>query len=168
MSALPAWTEEPACFSSPHHRVWLRRRLGVFGSPLVIIGYNPSKAGHDCNDPTARRGIGFGSAIGASDVIFVNPFTGIATDPDELAAMDDPVGSMADEAIQVAARFCRERGGIMVAAWGAPKGRIATRELAEQRFAAVLESVSTFLNRSTGAPPTCATQDTLQRQSDGL
>lgn len=136
--ALPAWTEDAAHFPDPEHRIWLRRRLSMFGRPLAFILYNPSKAGHERNDATARRGIGFANAVGASDLIFVNAFTGIATDADDLAGMADPVGAMADAALEAAAEFCLSRGGTMVAAWGAPKGRAPTRRLAEERFAHIL------------------------------
>ena len=136
--ALPAWTEDTAHFPDPQHRVWLRRRLSMFGSPLAFILYNPSQAGHERNDATERRGIGFGQAVGASDLIFVNAFTGIATDADDLAAMDDPVGAMADVALEIAAEFCLSRGGTLVAAWGAPKGRAPTRRLAVERFDHIL------------------------------
>ncbi|MBY0396926.1 MAG: DUF1643 domain-containing protein [Thermoleophilia bacterium] len=136
--ALPAWTEDAAHFPDPEHRIWLRRRLSMFGKPLAFILYNPSKAGHERDDATARRGIGFANAVGASDLIFVNAFTGIATDADDLAGMADPVGAMADSALEAAAEFCLGRGGTMVAAWGAPKGRATTRRLAEERFGHIL------------------------------
>jgi hypothetical protein len=135
---LPAWTEDSAYFPDPQHRVWLRRRLSMFGVPLVFVLYNPSKAGHERDDATARRGIGFANAVGASDLVFVNAFTGIATDADDLAAMDDPVGRLADHALEAAAEFARRRGGLMVAAWGAPKGRASTRRLALDRFGHIL------------------------------
>lgn len=135
---LPAWIEDGAYFPDARHRIWLRRRLATSGAPLVFVLYNPSRAGAENDDATARRGIGFGRAVGASDVVFANAFTGIATDPDDLAAMDDPVGRDADHALQVAAEFCLGRGGTLVAAWGAPKGRAATRRLAEARFAHIL------------------------------
>ncbi len=136
--ALPAWTEDAAHFPDPEHRVWLRRRLSMFGKPLAFILYNPSKAGHERNDATARRGIGYGNAVGASDLVFVNAFTGIATDADDLAGMADPVGAMADVALEAAAEFCLSRGGTLVAAWGAPKGRAPTRRLAVERFEHIL------------------------------
>jgi hypothetical protein len=52
--------------------------------------------------------------------------------------MDDPVGEYADHALLVAAEFCRRREGTLVAAWGTPKGKAATRILAEKRFAHIL------------------------------
>jgi hypothetical protein len=133
----PDWTESGAHFSDEHHRVWLRRRLGMFGAPIGFILHNPSIAGESLDDPTARRGIGFARAIGASDLIFVNAATGIATDADDLAAMDDPIGPMADEAIHVCADFCLSRGGLLVAAWGAPKGRAGTKRMMARRFAQI-------------------------------
>jgi hypothetical protein len=139
VTTLPAWVEENAHFSSPQHRVWLRRRLGLFGAPLGFILHNPSTAGKDDDDPTARRGIGFAMSHGAGDLIFVNAATGIATDANALAAMDDPIGPMADEALRVAADFCLSRGGILIAAWGTPKGNAATRRMMDARFNAILQ-----------------------------
>lgn len=135
---LPDWVEENAYFSDAQHRVWLRRRLGMFGEPLGFILHNPSVAGVVENDPTARRGMSFGASIGASDLIFVNAATGIATDADDLAMMDDPVGPMADEALRVAADFCLSRGGKLIAAWGTPKGKTATKRLMDARFRDIL------------------------------
>ncbi len=142
MTALPPWVEEDAHFADARHRVWLRRRLAMFGTPAVFILHNPSIADRDKNDPTLNRGVGFANAWGCSEVVFVNAATGVATDAGDLADMDDPIGTRcspsADEALQVAAEFCRRRGGIMVAAWGAPKGNNATRRLMAARFQAIL------------------------------
>jgi hypothetical protein len=134
----PAWVEEAAYFSGPKHRVWLRRRLSMHGVPVGFILHNPSIAGVDVDDPTVRRGIGFANSLGASDLIFVNAATGIATDADALANLDDPIGPMADEAIRIAAEFCQARGGVLIAAWGTPKGKATTRRLMERRFKAIL------------------------------
>lgn len=142
MTALPPWIEEDAHFADELHRVWLRRRLAMFGTPAVFILHNPSIADRSKNDPTLNRGIGYGNAWGCSDVVFVNAATGVATDASDLADMADPIGAScspsADEALRVAAEFCRQRGGIMVAAWGAPKGNNATRRLMESRFKSIL------------------------------
>jgi hypothetical protein len=133
----PDWTEASAHFSSPQHRVWLRRRLGMFGAPVGFILHNPSVAGEQRNDPTVLRCIGFANALGASDLIIVNAATGIATDADALSHMDDPIGAMADQALRVAADFCLLRGGILIAAHGAPKGKARTRRLMTERFNAI-------------------------------
>jgi len=138
VTPMPPWVEADANFSDPQHRVWLRRGLGMFGAPLGFILHNPSVAAADRNDPTVVRCVGFGHAVGASDVVLVNAATGVATDADDLADMVDPIGPEADHALMVAARFCIDRGGMLVAAWGAPKGRAATRRLMRARFDAIL------------------------------
>lgn len=135
---IPEWVEENAHFSDALHRVWLRRRLAMFGVPVGFILHNPSRAGLVENDATVRRGISFAACIGASDLIFVNAATGVATNADDLAAMDDPIGPMADEALQVAAEFCLSRGGKLIAAWGTPKGKAKTRRLMDARFGDIL------------------------------
>lgn len=136
----PPWVTQSAFFTTPHHRLWLRRRLGGSGPPVAFLLHNPSKAGHDRNDPTLNRGIGFANAMNASDLVFVNLFTGIATDADDLASMRDPVGPMADYAIEVAWNFARK--GVMIAAPGLPKGRSGTRALGALRYAHVIENLA--------------------------
>jgi hypothetical protein len=134
----PDWVNDAAHFSDAEHRVWLRRFLSMHGAPVAFILHNPSVAGATVDDPTVRRGMGFADAMGASDLVFVNAATGIATDADALAGMTDPIGPMADEAIRVAAEFCQARGGVLIAAWGTPKGKATTRRLMERRFKAIL------------------------------
>lgn len=119
------------------YRWSLSRTIALTGFPVAIIGYNPSMAGATRDDPTIRREIAFARAWGAAVLIKVNAFAGISPYPDDLAAMDDPVGPRADEAIRAAADFCLAHGGILVATWGVPKGRAATKRLAERRFAAI-------------------------------
>lgn len=51
---------------------------------------------------------------------------------------DDPVGP-ADEALDVAAKFCAQRNGVLVAAWGSPKGNVFTRGMMIRRFATIAE-----------------------------
>lgn len=129
----------PATFSPcKRYRLTLRRDLGLFGDrPLISCGYNPSIAGIDINDPTIVREMGFGRSWGCSELIKVNALAGIATNPDDLADMTDPVGPLNDDAIRAAVAYADERDGILLACWGAPKGRAATRRLASRRLAEV-------------------------------
>lgn len=131
---LPDWIEENAVFPDPQHRIWLRRRLGMFGTPVVFILHNPSTANAEVNDKTVNRALGFAKALDASDLVFVNAATGIATDANDLVEMDDPIGTRADEALEVAAEFCLQRNGVMIAAWGAPKGIAPIQRLMVERF----------------------------------
>lgn len=134
---LPSWTEKAAHFSDEKHRVWLRRRLVGKRGPAVFILHNPSKAGEALEDPTSRRGIQFANAWDCSDLVFVNAATGVATDAADLAKLEDPIGRMADEALRVAAQFCVEHDGTLIAAWGAPKGVKWVRGLMARRFATI-------------------------------
>lgn len=128
-----------ACFSEcGTYRYLLRRDIDMFGGRVVVsIGYNPSDADHSRDDPTIRREIGFCKAWGVSTLIKVNAFAAVTPYPADLAAMADPVGPLADDAIRMAAAFCAEHDGILIATWGTPKGSLKTRILAEQRFAAI-------------------------------
>lgn len=153
--SLPEWVDSAAHFSDPEHRVWLRRPLGGPNGPAVFVLHNPSTAGSSNNDPTANRGIGFGRLWGASDIVFVNAATGVATDADDLAGMDDPIGPMADEALEVAAEFCRQRKGTLIAALGTPKGKAKTKRLMAERFRTIqaLELPLHYLRMSSGGHP---------------
>jgi|AntDeeMinimDraft_5_1070356.scaffolds.fasta_scaffold22892_1 hypothetical protein len=117
------------------HRYTLCRRISMFGDrPLVSCGYNPSDAAEQQDDPTIRREITLAEWLDCSVLIKVNTFAAISPYPDDLAAMAGPVGKHADAAIQAAVAFCREHNGILLACWGTPKGKAATRRLAAHRF----------------------------------
>lgn len=133
---LPAWVDLPAFFPDPAHRIWLRRRLAGSGPPVAFVLHNPSKAGADVDDPTSRRGIGFANAWRASDLIFVNIATGIATDARALDKVAKPF-LMWREAVEAAAEFVAARDGKLVAAWGTPKGNADMRERMKYHFALV-------------------------------
>lgn len=137
---LPDWTEKDVHFSDPQHRVWLRRRLSGTNGPAVFILHNPSIAGATgAEDPTSRRGISFATSWNCSDLVFVNTATGIATDADALIDMEDPIGPLADEAIAAAAAFCRDRNGVLIAAWGLPKGKASTQKTMKTRFFNIMD-----------------------------
>lgn len=127
----------PANFSpDPDRRYrWsLSRRLSIFGErPLVCCGYNPSDANEVDNDPTIGREIALAHRLRCDWLVKVNLFGRVSSKPDALADCDDPVGELADEAILAAVALCRERDGVLLACWGAPKGRAVTRRLAEER-----------------------------------
>ncbi|MBO9471499.1 DUF1643 domain-containing protein [Endozoicomonas sp. G2_2] len=117
------------------HRYTLCRPISMFGDrPLVSCGYNPSVAAEARNDPTITREVTLAEMLDCSMLIKVNTFAAVSPYPDDLAVMSDPVGTHNDEAIQAAVRYCREHDGILLACWGTPKGKAATRRLAAQRF----------------------------------
>jgi len=140
MSPLPPWVDHDVHFSDPQHRVWLRRKIGgTKRGPAIFILHNPSKAaGTGFEDPTSRRGISFATAWECSDLIFTNLATAIATDADDLALVDDPIGPEADVALRAAASIADEQDGRLIAAWGAPKGKASTKRLIQVRIDHVL------------------------------
>lgn len=140
---LPSWTLKGAHFSDDQHRVWLRRELKYpewikgcerTNRPRVaFILHNPSTAGLIEDDATSRRGISFARALDASDMVFVNAMTGIATNAEDLDQMADPIGPMADEALRVAADWVGSNG-FLIAGWGVPKGTARIKQQLENRF----------------------------------
>jgi hypothetical protein len=123
---LPVWTEENAHFSSRQERVWLSRRLSSVGAP-----HNASTA---TRQSTAYRGSAFAHALGGSDLIIVGVATGMATDADALADLDDSIRPLA--VLRAAAELCR--GGALIAARSAPKGKARTRRLIRRRLQEIL------------------------------
>lgn len=88
--------------------------------PTIAFGlHNPSTAGETEEDPTSRRGIGFVRRWGGGKLVFVNPWAGCATKPEDLWKMSDPIGPMNDFHIAAVAREVVETGGFFVFAWGA-------------------------------------------------
>lgn len=129
----------PANFSEgpDHHRHrWsLSRHVSILGErPLVICGYNPSIAAETANDPTISREISLANRLGAGRLVKVNLFAAVATNADELVGYDDPVGRENDAYIVAAIDLAVDRDGWLIAAWGIPKGRAATRRLALPRM----------------------------------
>lgn len=84
-------------------------------NPLVVIGFNPSTADENVDDPTIRRCIGYAKRWGHDGLVMLNLFAFRSTDPLGLRSTDDPVGPGNDETI----RFHATGGGRVLCAWGA-------------------------------------------------
>lgn len=110
----------PAILSSDGaYRIWLTRRLGLFGwRPIVFVMLNPSTADARIDDPTLRACIAFAEAWGGSILIVVNLFTLRSPDPRILRKHPNPIGPEADLAIELAIEQVRGTSGMMVAGWG--------------------------------------------------
>lgn len=74
------------------YRYELRRIWDPNGPLLEIIMLNPSKANATINDNTIRRCIDFAKAWGYGGIVVKNLYAWRATDPSELAHVDDPIG----------------------------------------------------------------------------
>lgn len=80
----------------------------------MIIGLNPSTADEVKDDPTIIRCINFAKSWGYGGVCMANLFAYRATEPSDMKASNDPVGTENDAWLIKLAK----EAGIVVAAWG--------------------------------------------------
>lgn len=80
----------------------------------MFIGLNPSTADETEDDPTINRCINYSRDWGYGGLCMVNLFAFRATDPSDMMASDDPIGSDNDDWI---IKLSKE-AGVIVAAWG--------------------------------------------------
>ncbi len=97
------------------YRYELVRRWGRGDSVVVFVMLNPSTADARKDDATIRRCMGFARQWGHDALVVVNLFAFRATDPANLAAVNDPIGPENDAYIRKA---CQQASRI-VCAWGA-------------------------------------------------
>lgn len=113
---LPKGVTGEAYFSDDgQYRYVLRRWWNNAKSPVTFIMLNPSTAGATVDDMTLRKCEGFAQRWGFGSLIVVNLFALIATDPDELAHHDDPVGPENDRWLH---NVLSHQWSSYVAAWG--------------------------------------------------
>ncbi len=79
--------------SNKLYRYWLLREWNPNAPRVVFVMLNPSVADADIDDPTLRKCIGFAKSWGYGSLELVNLFAYIATEPDNLRQVEDPVGS---------------------------------------------------------------------------
>lgn len=96
------------------HRLYLWRRWDKSLPWVMLIGLNASTADEWHNDPTVRRGMGFGTRWGYGGLFMCNAYTLVSTDPKKLN-VEDPLCMGA----HLAMRVIRSRCGDAVACWGA-------------------------------------------------
>lgn len=124
-------------------RLHLHRMWGDAGKVLAFVMLNPSTADGYADDPTIRRCIGFGRALGFGGVVIVNLYAFRATDPLELRRAGWPRHPSEDRWITTAVDQATFEDGEVCCAWGSMGG--ATARAAEVRA----------LIRKGGARPMC-------------
>jgi len=80
----------------------------------MFIGLNPSTADETNNDPTITRCINFAKNWGYGGLCMVNLFAFRATEPRDMMAYDNPIGSDNHDWINKLSKGA----GVVVAAWG--------------------------------------------------
>lgn len=101
------------------YRYTLHRQLPatLLGNPTTKVAAvlaNPSVADEAVNDPTVARFIKFVSRLDCCDLVLLNCFALISTDPDALMKHTDPIGPLNDYYIKRAAGWADK----IVVAWG--------------------------------------------------
>lgn len=108
-------TSSGALFSSCRRwRYLLWRRWDAARPAVNFLMLNPSTADELKLDPTCARARGYAERWGYGALIVTNIFAWRATDPAQMRAAPDPVGSGNDRAIVRAAREAE----LVVCAWG--------------------------------------------------
>lgn len=129
-----AGTKAQAVIIGPY-RYWWHRKFPD-GKGVCVFGMlNPSIANRDRHDPTTRRVCDFARQWGYNSVVIVNLYAAIATEPDDLLEMDNPVGPRNEEFINYALDLIGREGGFLCVAWGAHR-------LAKLREEAFMELVN--------------------------
>jgi len=90
-------------------RTWDNRK-----SYVMFIGLNPSTADESTDDPTLIRCMNFAKSWGYGGVCIANLFAYRATDPADMKAAENPIGSQNNKWLKILA----EDAGLIVAAWG--------------------------------------------------
>lgn len=113
------------------HRYLLTRRLGAGDRVLAGIGANPSTADAFRNDPTIKRGMGFGAAWGCGLYVMLNAYGWRDTKPENMWAAWRDGADIVGEHNDLAIGFVLDQlvdGDIPLAAWG----KIPTESRARQ------------------------------------
>ena len=81
-----------AVFSEDERYRYTLPRWWAKGPRLCFVMLNPSRADDDTDDQTTRCCIRFARSWGYGSLVLVNLFAYIATNPDELLMIEDPIG----------------------------------------------------------------------------
>lgn len=123
--------------------------FGVKRTCVLFIGFNPSTADEQNNDPTVRRMIGFAERLGAEHMEVVNLFAWRCTDPSELPSPEDEaVGPENDATIRAAVA----RATTVIACWGGLADEQPRCFRARDVYAMCDKPMFCFGMTSTGAP----------------
>ena len=131
MDYLSSWADVSQCGKYRYRltRQWSTKDAWGGTTARVFIMLNPSTADENSDDPTIRRCVRFGQALGYCAIDVVNLFAYRATNPKELLSLnrnDDPVGVGNQYSIE---SVCNAQDcGMIIAAWGAHGGHLGQDE----------------------------------------
>ena len=97
---------------------------------VMFIGLNPSTADETVDDPTLIRCMNFTKSWGYGGVCMANLFAYRATDPADMKAAENPIGSQNNKWLKALA----EDAGLIVAAWGNDGSYLGRSEQVKKRL----------------------------------
>lgn len=105
------------------YRYALGRCWSTVHPPLVVVGFNPSKADQLASDPTIRKLSHFARRERCGGLIMLNVYAIRATDPREVVRLylagEDVIGQHNDRVLQyMIGGDGSARGNVLLAAWG--------------------------------------------------
>jgi hypothetical protein len=96
----------------------------------MFIGLNPSTADETTDDPTLIRCMNFAKAWGYGGVCMSNLFAYRATEPADMKAADNPIGTQNNKWLKLLA----QDAGLIVAAWGNDGAYLNRSAYVKKRF----------------------------------
>lgn len=105
------------------YRFTLQRVWDHPASVVNFVGLNPSTADESVDDATVRRCMRFARDWGYGGLVMTNLYAFRATDPDDLAYVENPAGNPANDA---AIREMAAAARLVVCAWGSNTGPLGT------------------------------------------
>lgn len=100
-------------------RYWLCRVWDTRTHRMIFVMLNPSTANATIDDPTIRKCIGFAQRGGYGSIVVMNLFAYRATSPAVLKRAGWPTGPDNAETLQRVLQEAKDRGDVVVCAWGA-------------------------------------------------
>ena len=96
------------------YRYTLSRTWDSTKPTVLFIGFNPSIADENIDDPTITRCINFAKDWGYGTLLMANLFAFRSTYPKEIYLIDDPIGKDNDHYILE----CVKQSDLIIACWG--------------------------------------------------
>lgn len=143
------YLESDAVISDCKRYRYLLRRTWDHEKPRALfVMLNPSTADAEEDDATIRSLVRICTALKFGSFEVVNLFAWRATDPDDLAEVDDPIGDMNDAVIAAAIIRC----DLHICAWGAFKFAQTRGEHLQTKIRATRPAMFCLGKTKSGAP----------------
>lgn len=110
------------------YSLWRKWDWPGFKGQVVFIGLNPSIADEVKPDPTIKRCMRFVQDWSYGELLMLNAYAFVATEPKDMKAASDPIGKGNDTALWL----CTMHADLIVAAWGVLCDRARAKAVCER------------------------------------